>query len=273
MIKEILAIVEDAEQAATFLSNVANFADARGAMLRVASLDPSLVLAAEVAPFGQHYKPDIELMRDDADNVAAIEAMLAGAGCRYEVLGFHDDIDWLVDAVRESRQLADLIAIGPEQSWTMPRLRRRVLKSIIRAAGTPVLILPRPLGLIERAVLGWQPSREANRALHHLIDLAEAGAAVDLVTIGPVAGDSDSLQALHAEPMRHLKVHGLDAASAWVEGHDEREAELLDAYALETGADVIAVGGFAHSHLHQLFFGGVTEDLVFESDVPILIVH
>jgi nucleotide-binding universal stress UspA family protein len=272
MIKDILAIVEDAESAAGFLGSVGRFAREHGAYLEVAALTPAPMVSPDVAPFGSLYVPAV-VIGSDAANIQAVRAHLTETGCQFDVLGFHDDIAWLAGDVGRSRQIADLIVVGTEDSWTTPWLRVRVLQTLIRSAGTPIMILPtgQPLPQIRRAVLGWKPSPEANRAVHDLVQLAEPGATIDVVTVGVTVRDCEKERDTHEEVKRHLRRHGLSAEGHWIVNGEQIEAETLTLYAQEIKADVIAIGGFSHSRVRQIFLGSVTQDLVRRADLPILI--
>jgi nucleotide-binding universal stress UspA family protein len=273
MIKDILAVVEDGDAGAGFLRTVGNLAREHGAFLEVAALTPAPMTSPALAPFGSLYVPEVVLMGDDRANVAKVQAHLAETGCEHDVFGLHDDLAWLAGDMRRSRQIADLIIVGTEDSWPTPWLRNHVLETLIRSAGTPILILPTGQSLppIRRAVLGWKPSPEANRAVHALAHLAEPGAVIDIVTVGIRLADCERERDTHAEVKRHLRRHGFAAEGHWIVNDEKIEAETLTLYAQEIQADLLAIGGFAHSRVRQILLGGVTRDLVRRADLPILI--
>jgi nucleotide-binding universal stress UspA family protein len=43
--------------------------------------------------------------------------------------------------------------------------------------------------------------------------------------------------------------------------------------ALSLGADLIVMGGYAHSRLRELVFGGATRDLLRSATIPLLMAH
>ena len=273
MIRSILAVVEDGDVAAPLLMAASAMAKAHGAFLEVAALTPAPMASPEVAPFGPLYLPEAVLMGDDAANIARVRHHLENTGCRYDVIGFHNDAAWLAGDVRRSRQIADIILIGTEDCWQTSWLRMRVIETLIQSAGTPLLILPvgGVLGPIRRAVLGWKPSPEANRALHDLVELAEPGAIIDVVTVGKTLHECEKTSEGHAEVKRHLERHGLKAEGRWIVNDEKIEAETLTSYAREISADLLVVGGFSHSRLREVILGGVTRDFAHHSELPVLI--
>lgn len=273
MIKDILAIVEDGDAGARFLKTVAALAKKHDAFLEVAALTPAPMVSPAVAPFGSLYVPEVVLMGSDEANVESVRGHLAETGCEHSVTGLHDDLAWLAGDLRRTRQVADLIVVGDAESWPTPWLRTRVLETLIRTAGTPVVILPegRTLPEIRHAVLGWKPSPEANRAMHDLVHLAEPGATIDVVTVGMDLGDCEKEKDTHAEIKRHLARHGFRAEGHWIVNDKQIEAETLTLYAQEIDADILVIGGFAHWRIRDIVLGGVTRDLVHRADLPVLI--
>lgn len=71
-----------------------------------------------------------------------------------------------------------------------------------------------------------------------------------------------------AEGVAALREEGLEAEALVVEGEP---AEALPAVALEIGADVLALGYRGRGLLKELLLGRVTERVLAEVDMPLLI--
>lgn len=274
MIKDILAVVDNADLAAPFLAAATRLAEEKGAVLEIAVLTAAPMASPALAPLGGLYIPDVVLLGDDAANLAAVEAVLSSAQCEHHVYGFHDRLTWLAGDLSRSRQVADLILVGAREAWATPALHRRVLETLVRASGTPLLILPsdRALRPLRRAVLGWKASPEATRALHALVALAEPGATIDVVTVGSTLDECQRERDGHDEVKRHLARHNHHAEGHWIVNDEKIEADVLTSYAQETKADILVIGGFSHSRIREVILGSVTRDLVARTDLPTLIV-
>lgn len=109
--------------------------------------------------------------------------------------------------------------------------------------------------------------------MHALVSLAEPGATIDVVTVGMTLQGCEHETEAQAEVKRHLARHGFDSKGHFIVNDEKIEAETLTLYAQETGADLIAIGGFAHFRVREIFLGGVTRDLIERTDVPLLIVR
>lgn len=273
MIKDILAVVDNAEQAGPFIHETLAFAGLHGAHVEIATLTAGPYFAPELLPFGVAYVPDEILAKDDKHKVDAVTALVARADCPVTVFGLHDDIGWLAGDVRRSRQIADLILIGADEHWQTPWLRRRVIETSILSSGTPtMLVTPTPrLSAVRHAVLGWKPSPEANRAVHDLVRFSEPGAHIDVVMA--VDGKRERAERDGAEIQRHLARHGLETGLHILPTDGMSEADVVHSFAMRSRADLLAVGGFGHSRVREIVMGGVTHSLITEASVPVMLSH
>ncbi|MDX5986579.1 universal stress protein [Sphingomonas echinoides] len=274
MIKDLLAVIDDADRAQSFLNSVVTLSQSHDAVLEVAALTPAPMAMPAMAPFGELYVPEWVLMGDDAANVERTRSHLAAAGSTADVFGLHNEVGWLAGDLKRSRQVADLIVLGARETWTTPWLRRRVAETLIRASGTPLLLLPEGQNLapVRKAILGWKPGPEATRAMHVLAHLAQPGATIDVITVGTTLGSCEKEKDSHAEVKRHLTRHGFAAEGHWIVNDERIEADTLTLYAQETQADLLVIGGFAHSRIRDIILGGTTRDLIERQDLPVLIV-
>ncbi|AJP71813.1 universal stress protein [Sphingomonas hengshuiensis] len=272
MIRDLLAIVDCPDQSMPFLDGVLAFAEHQQAEAEVTLLTPGPLASPALAPFGALYVPEPTLEAEEAARLAVLRGRCGSAPVTTIVHGLRDDVAWLAGDLRHRRQIVDLILIGGAEGWALPWLRRRVIETLLLAAGTPVVLVPRDRHLtrIRRAVIGWTPSPEAARAVHDLVRLAEPGAEIDIVTI---TGHHPADEPSAAEVQRHLARHGFVAHVHAFANEDRLEADLLQKYALDAHADLLALGGFAHSRVREIALGGVTRTLIAETRLPVLLSH
>ena len=271
MIKTILAIIEGSSPAKGFVDAALGIADYRGAHLIFDVLTAAPLISPKLAPFGTLYTLPGEIRQQVASDVGIVRALLPPEASA-EVVSHFDDVGWIPGDLRANAPLADLIVIGPRTDWSIDWLRRRVIETLILSAGTPLLLLPpgRTLRAVDHAVLGWKAGAPAAHCLHALVDIVKPGARIDVVSVKH--GLIDQPETAIDPVVKMLGRHGF-----YVEGHalDHREAphETLAAFALERGADVLAVGGFAHSRVRDIILGGVTRHLIDDPQLPVLMAH
>ena len=274
MIKDLLVVIDNSAKSDQFLQAAVRFAERAHAIAEVAMLSPGPLASPKLAPFGTLHVPVEVLLKEEKARLEVVRRSIAGAKCPVEVYGISDDVAWIAHDLRLSHPLADLIMVGTPETWEVPWLRRRILESLLLTSGTPVLIMPpqKPLGAIRHAILGWKPSREANRAVHDLVALAEPGATIELVIVDH---DSEADTKAHAvEAQRHLVRHGFKTSvHVSTPGDWSSVGELLEHHAVRQGADLLVTGGYAHSRAREVVLGGVTRTLLGEVRVPVLLSH
>jgi nucleotide-binding universal stress UspA family protein len=167
------------------------------------------------------------------------------------------------------------VLFGSPHSYEIGWFRRRVIETEMLSAGSPLMILPTSasLGPINRAVLGWNASPEAGRVSRDLVDLAEPGAEIDIVVVDPQTTDGGHGPQPGSDIARHLARHGFKVEVYGLPSCARPVADVLQGFARMRNADLLAIGAFAHSRIREVILGGVTRDLIEESDLPILMSH
>lgn len=278
--KDILVIVSEAE--------VDEPAIALGEALARQSPDSHLA-AAFLTPL-----PD-EPLAYEPTVVAGVWAELLGRA-RQEAEAEHKKVEArlkqferpceLRDAEALSRDLGRVAAVHARYAdvavMTRPgdgagvELREEIIEGVLFHSGRPALIAPpgwKGESIGKRVVIAWDASREATRALSEADDILEFSEAVTIVTVDAkpkMFGHGDQPGANIAA---HLSRRGLPAVVRNVDsmGRSASLAILEEAQALN--ADLVVMGGYAHSRLRELVFGGATRELLRAATVPLLMAH
>lgn len=271
MIKTILAIVEGPVRGSGFIDAVLGLAEYHQAHVIFDILTAAPLASANLAPLGTLYTLPGELRQLTRDHASSLRALLP-PDSQAEIVSHCDDVGWIPGDLRATAPIADMIVIGPGEAWSIDWLRRRTIETVLMATGAPVLLLPpgRSVRSVDHAVLGWKPGPAAMRALQHLVGLAAPGARIDVVAVKHGLGD---LPETALDPVvALLSRHGLS-----VTGHaldrSETPQDRLTSFALNRGADLLAVGGFAHSRVREILLGGVTRSLIDDPRLPVLLAH
>jgi len=171
---------------------------------------------------------------------------------------------------------ADVAVMTRPSEGAGVELREEIIEGVLFHSGRPALIAPpgwKGTSVGKRVVVAWDASREATRALSEADDLLEFADAVTVVTVDAkpkMFGHGDQPGANIAG---HLSRRGLPAKVQNVDsmGRSASQAILDEATALN--ADLIVMGGYAHSRLRELVFGGATRELLRTTTVPLLMAH
>ncbi len=178
------------------------------------------------------------------------------------------------DLVRSAR-CRDLIVLAQASPGTKEAAASRTLiEDALMGAGRPLLLVPYA-GHFEKVgrnvLVGWDGSREAARAVHHMLPVVEASARVTILAVERAHGASDPNEIPGAQIAEHLARHGLTVdAARTVRDSSVSDADALLNYAADNGADLIVIGGYGHSRTREIFLGGVTCALLSQMTAPVL---
>jgi nucleotide-binding universal stress UspA family protein len=171
---------------------------------------------------------------------------------------------------------ADVAVMTRPSDGPGAELREEVIEGVLFHSGRPALIAPpgwTGTGIGKRIVVAWDASREATRALSEADDILEFAEAVTVLTVDAkpkMFGHGDQPGANIAA---HLTRRGLPAEVRNVDSKGRAASLAILEEATSLGADLIVMGGYAHSRLRELVFGGATRELLRTATVPLLMAH
>ncbi|WP_298864099.1 universal stress protein, partial [uncultured Sulfitobacter sp.] len=176
------------------------------------------------------------------------------------------------ERIVESARAADLVIMSHQDQENDRYDQRGVQAQVIRESGRPVIIVPLDYDGPEigaNLLLGWSDTREAARAAHDLLSVADEGAQLTVLRVG--AATHDPLQDSDAiDVVEMFARHGLKTKLEHREATGSSIAETLGAAAFEEGADLIATGAFGHSRAYDFVLGATTYALLRDQKIPVL---
>jgi len=258
MFKDILVSVDASEVGRERMKFAIGVAEAQGADLIAYYTSPTTTDNAAV----------------DAENIADsiaddFDAQLRSKGLRGTWL--LSDTPTAVHITTHIR-CADLAILGlGDPDRILPDHQGFSIGEIVLSCGRPILGLP--IGPLPRefrtALVAWDASREASRALHDALPLLRKTAVVKIVSIGA----SGNRAALAERAAVHLAKHGVTVSvDDGYTHYDDVGAELLDRTA-GLSADLVVAGAYGHSRLGERLFGGTSQTLLHQMLVPVLLSH
>jgi nucleotide-binding universal stress UspA family protein len=155
-----------------------------------------------------------------------------------------------------------------------PIVDELIVEGVLFESGRPVLVVPyvQKTGLtLNRAMVCWDGSRNAARALSDALPLLARTENVDVVTIIGERGKSDELPG--ADIAQHLARHGLKVELRRVALGETDVANSLLSLAADLSADFLVMGGYGHSRIREFILGGATRGILGSMTVPTLISH
>lgn len=170
---------------------------------------------------------------------------------------------------------ADLIFVGqPNPDTKAKDFQEALLESVLHNSGRPVYIVPyigRYNAKVRRAVIAWDGGKKAVRAVNDAIPMLKARKEVDVLVINPKKRSDDFGGAQGENLVAHLARYGVNAKVVVKVNPDISVDTIILNHISDTGADLLVMGAFGHSRLREKAFGGVTESILHQMIVPVLL--
>lgn len=198
-----------------------------------------------------------------------------------EEQGFTGKVEWLMehgrptDALIKYSRYFDLMLIGQQSDSSEHKTHIRA-EDIVTRSGKPLLVVPATYVchvFAEYAVVAWDGSRAAARALTDAMQILETKHRLDVVTVksDKAKDKTDSMDSV--DIIRHLQRHGIDARRVVLQASREGKGATILDYCADNQPDILVTGAFGHSRLREDLFGGVTNDIMQHMNVPVFMSH
>ena len=147
-----------------------------------------------------------------------------------------------------------------------------LMESLILTSGRPVVLFPLngTVSRIRRILVGWNAGREAVRAVADALPLLVRAEAVEVLAVDPERYRDHHGQEPGADIARHLARHGAEVNVRRVSSGGADIGRVLLSRAASFGADLLVVGAYGHSRLSEWIYGGVTQTVLREAQLPVL---
>ncbi len=182
----------------------------------------------------------------------------------------------VAEALATNARYTDLAILGQHDPDDPAAGPRYLPEQVILGCGRPALMVPYigPAATFgERAMVAWDASREAARAVNDALPLLERAKAVSVVSVNPGAQPFGHGEEPGADIGLHLARHGIKVEVERVEGRELDTANAILSHLASQGADLLVMGAYGHSRLREFVLGGVTRTILAEMTVPVLMSH
>ena len=265
----ILAVLDDPASAKALLRAAQRLAGLSGATrinaLLVRTPPEALISPSEEVLTAQR---EAALRDAEADRAAAVRTVFDGwAGSLPAGVGADwIDVDGMAELVVEERgRRADWLVIQPPARRDYGT-RWHALRAALFATDRPVLVVPAQSSAdFGRGVaIAWRDDQRAAKAVLSALHCLTRAVSVFVLTGGRNAASA---------PPAILAEHGVAATLHTLPSGAGAVGAALLARAHELGADMLVMGAYQHSALHELLLGGVTRHMLTHADLPVLMRH
>lgn len=221
---------------------------------------------------------------DDATRImlaallASIDTRSRAEQARLELVLAGEDIDWSwerrhgdrVEILANASWLVDVIVVGKGE-LAGPARQSGFCAALALSARAPVIVVPTAIkgfAVAGAAMIAWDGSPEAARALRAAVPLLKLAETVEILTVGEAAPDAPATAAC-----TYLLRHGIQAEAVLRPRGSDTTARTILRGAAERGAAYLIMGAYGHARLHDFAVGSVTRSLLVEASMPIFLAH
>jgi nucleotide-binding universal stress UspA family protein len=215
----------------------------------------------------QNYLPKFEqILQERSDAILEdFKSQCAGQDIKAEVKRLSGIVP---NVIAEEAKRVDLVVIaqhGEHAQWSAGLLGSTT-ETVIRKSPRPVLIAPKNYREIRKILIAYDGSNESTRGLKTACETF-SGLSCELHVVF-VTDDDSHADKLAAEVRDYVGHHGIEVVLSRLTGSASR---AILQHAVENDFDLIVMGAFGHSRLHDLILGGTTTYMIRETSIPIML--
>jgi len=185
------------------------------------------------------------------------------------------DRDSTIEEIRDLSQLCDVVVLEPERSLALGSSKIRPSR-IISETSRPCLIVPDTVKTHwspDHVSLAWNDSLDSARAARDCLPWMQRAERVTLFcVVGSSLSDEEYESTWHI--VEYLEARGVEPEVEYLpRGDDVSISDRLAHACHEHKTDVLIMGAYGDSRGYERVFGGVTQELLKNPPVPVLMVH
>lgn len=219
---------------------------------------------------------EVKALSDALDvRAGQIEALVQKAQISADVLTEYCEIAIMKGSVVRHANVADHVVLL-DGSGIAGDIEDVIISSVI---------FDTPLGLIKgvnshlalvkpsHVFIAWDSTNHAAAAVHRALALLEASDQVTIAVFDPERREGADGEEPGADIASWLSRHGCNVTVEQYPSGGQEIATCILNRASDKGADLVVMGGYGHMKLKQQIFGGTTQTMLKQKDVPVLIAH
>lgn len=205
----------------------------------------------------------------------AVEKQLQQAGISADVATSYCDFVQIENLIGERACYTDATLIDTMMS-NENELRDKTIYGALFHSNKPLLLAPASKIQsfdAKKVMIAWDSGLPCSTAVNHALAQMKNADEVHIVMVDPIASIAVNGGEPGADIAQYLARHGLNIEVEQLASGGRPVAEVLKQHAIDMNADLIVMGGYGHSRLRQLIFGGTTSAFLKDSAIPVLMAH
>jgi nucleotide-binding universal stress UspA family protein len=249
---------------------------ARAHEAHLTALILELAVEAPVRLYSGGALPDLAPVREGRhaaarQEIESFSAEAALAGIRHDAVAERAYAAEAGEVVADRARVHDLTILPALRG--APEDQLSVIEDCLFSSGRPVLLVPEATASFhaKRVVIAWDGTAPAVRAAHDALPLLAKARRTTVITIAEENATPD--EETGRDVCVNLGRHGVEANFRQFDSGGRAIGAVIADAARELEADLLVMGGFAHSRLRDLVLGGATRHILNATPMPVLLSH
>lgn len=189
-------------------------------------------------------------------------------------ISWHEAVGDEFDHITRAGRYQDAIVVAGGQDRD-GRLAAEALGGIVLHSGRPVLLAPEKASAnpYRKILVAWKETVEAARVITAAMPLLERAESVELVHASEPGNRRGESAESSERICRYMRWHDMNAEFNLITLAGGSGMDPILQRAKEAGADLLVMGGYGHSRIRELVFGGFTQRVLHGVDLPVLMFH
>lgn len=178
--------------------------------------------------------------------------------------------------VMEHARCADMVIVSQDQGLEEYGARHKVAEEVMFASGRPVLFIPTagsyPV-IGDHVTVAWNDSRESARACFDALPFLQSARDVGILCVNAKDTSMADASLPGSELATALARHDVRCEISQSVADEISVGDEILSRIADRGSDMLVIGGFGHSRVRELVFGGVTRQILAHMTEPVLMTH
>ena len=248
-------------------------------VIGIASPSPYYVYA--MSPYSGAVYPDdwheqIEAeAKEVSEKVDEVESLLQKEGVNATVINSFCEKYSIEECVAGVAKISNLAVLSQGNKFS-PDTHSRVIGGLRFRSPIALLVnMKNPVSSLspKKIFIAWDSSLQASKAVHQALPILFGAEEVTLGLFDPVMSELIDGEDPGADVAQWLSRQGCKITLQQYPSGGREIGEAIQKRAMEVGADLVVMGAFGHSRMRERIFGGTTQSMLEQKDIPVLMVH
>ncbi|NNE88072.1 MAG: universal stress protein [Silicimonas sp.] len=254
--------------------------DVHVAMLVAGPVANIPIYAVPAAPYGSIAIPDIwhdeykRIGKELAARADGFEQLLMDAEIEGDVSLAYCERALLESEVAKRARMSDFVfvprALAENEDF------HRIMRGLLFGSPAGVVLNAKSIAdtfAAKKIIVAWDRSLPATRAVHKALPILQQADDVTIAVFDPLMRKGSHDGDPGVDLAAWLSRHGCKVKINQYPGGGREIGEAIADKAFELGADLVVMGGYTHSRMRELWFGGTTQTMIEQVKLPVLLAH